>query len=283
MPATLKHRWTLLLTAALILPTVVGGSLPAADPAPTDALLRLNLRTRVETFKGSSAWDEVMVRKELLGRDTAIILCDVWDKHWCQAASSRCDALAKKMVPVLEAARARGVLIIHAPSDCMDFYKDAPQRQRMLAIPAVKPPEPRKLDDPPLPVDASDGGCDDAAPVKPFRAWTRQHPAIPIAEQDLISDKGTEVYSALRERGIKHLIVMGVHTNMCVLHRSFAIKQMTRWGINCILVRDLTDAMYNPKKPPFVSHDEGTELVIQYIEKYWCPSVQSSDLRQVAP
>ncbi len=28
----------------------------------------------------------------------------------------------------------------------------------------------------------------------------------------------------------------------------------------------------------YVSHDEGTELVIEHIEKYWCPSILSSDL-----
>jgi len=65
---------------------------------------------------------------------------------------------------------------------------------------------------------------------------------------------------------------------MCVLGRSFAIRQMTRWGIHCVLVRDLTDSMYNPKKAPFVSHEKGTELIIQHIEKYWCPSILSVDL-----
>src|ERR1035438_7909679 len=66
---------------------------------------------------------------------------------------------------------------------------------------------------------------------------------------------------------------MGVHTNMCVLNRPFAIKRMTALGIRCILVRDLTDAMYNPEDPPHVSHDAGTQLVIEYIEKFWweCP------------
>lgn len=248
---------------------------PRKDP---EGGLKLNLRTRVETFKGSGVWDEAVVRKELAAKETAIILCDVWDKHWCQKASERCDVLAKKMVPVLEAARTKGVLVIHAPSECMDFYKDAPQRKRMLEVPSATPPKPLELPDPPLPIDASDGGCDDVIPVKPFKAWTRQHATIPVAEADLISDKGTEVYSVLKQRGIKNLIVMGVHTNMCVMNRSFAIKQMTRWGIRCILVRDLTDAMYNPKMKPFVSHDEGTELVIQHIEKYWGPSILSADL-----
>jgi hypothetical protein len=53
---------------------------------------------------------------------------------------------------------------------------------------------------------------------------------------------------------------------------------MTALGIRCILVRDLTDAMYNPQDPPHVSHDAGTQLVIEYIEKYWCPTAISADL-----
>ena len=32
--------------------------------------------------------------------------------------------------------------------------------------------------------------------------------------------------------------------------------------------------------PPFVSHAEGTQLVVEQIEKYWCPSVLSKDLAQ---
>jgi hypothetical protein len=71
---------------------------------------------------------------------------------------------------------------------------------------------------------------------------------------------------------------MGVHTNMCVLNRTFAIKQMTKWGIRTVLVRDLTDAMYNPGDRPYVSHDRGTELVVEHIEKYWCPTVVSGEV-----
>ena len=63
-----------------------------------------------------------------------------------------------------------------------------------------------------------------------------------------------------------------------MLNRTFAIKQLRKWDVDCLLVRDLTDAMYNPKKSPFVSHDEGTQLVIGYIEKNWCPSVTSEQL-----
>jgi hypothetical protein len=30
----------------------------------------------------------------------------------------------------------------------------------------------------------------------------------------------------------------------------------------CLLIRDLTDAMYSPQDAPYVSHEQGTELVI---------------------
>ena len=76
---------------------------------------------------------------------------------------------------------------------------------------------------------------------------------------------------------------MGVHTNMCVLNRGFAIKRMTQLGMRCVLVRDLTDAMYDPKDRPFVTHDEGTELVVKFIENYWAPSMLSADLVEGLP
>ena len=184
------------------------------------------------------------------------------------------------MAPVIELARSRGVLIIHAPSETMKFYAQAPQRLTILAIPATTPPAPLPLTDPALPIDDSDGGCD--TPNNPLpvnsRVWTKENAAIRIAPSDLISDDGREVYSALQSRGIKTLLVAGVHANMCILNRTFAIRQMTRWGMRCILIRDLTDAMYNPARRPFVSHEQGTQLVIEHIEKYWAPTVASEDL-----
>jgi nicotinamidase-related amidase len=210
---------------------------------------------------------------------TAVVVCDMWDDHWCKSAAKRCGELAKQAEPVLAAARGRGVTIIHAPSDCMTFYADHPARKRAQAVTKVEPPKPKDIPSPPLPVDDSDGGCDDDPPPKQRKAWTRQHPAITIdPARDFVTDQGAEVYSILKEKGITTLVVMGVHTNMCVLNRSFAIKQMRKWGVDTYLVRDLTDAMYNPKMRPFVPHERGTELIIEHIETYWCPSITGKDL-----
>ena len=239
--------------------------------------LTLRLRTRVQPYKSGDDWRAFEFEEAVAPARAAVVVCDMWDRHWCRGANERVAQMVPRMVQVLDALRRRGILIIHAPSDTMDFYRDAPQRMAILSMPKVEPPEPLKLTEPPLPIDDSDGGCDTPGD-KPFKAWTRQHPAIPVAARDLISDKGAEIYNALRARDATHLLVMGVHTNMCILNRSFAIRQMTRWGLRCILVRDLTDAMYDPADPPRVSHQRGTELVIEHIEKHWCPSTTCASI-----
>ena len=115
--------------------------------------LPLHLRSRVETPPGSGQWNEVTRVQELPAREAAILICDMWDQHWCRSAARRCDEIAHRMAPVIEAARARGVTIIHAPSDCMEFYQDTPQRRRMIDVPYVEPPPPRQIDEPPLPIE----------------------------------------------------------------------------------------------------------------------------------
>ena len=243
----------------------------------TDAVIQLTTHREVPKQTGRNGWraiDEEVVWKTA---ETAIIVVDMWDKHWSWGATERVNVMAPRMNTVLDAARNLGILIIHSPSDVMDFYKDHEARRWALGLPTAKMREPLAHEEPPQPVDASDGGSD-TGEEKSFKAWHRQHPAIEIKPGDAISDNGQEVFNVLTHRGIKNLIFMGVHTNMCVLGRSFAIKAMVRQGFNVVLARDLTDAMYNPYKPPYVSHEEGTRLIIAYIEKFWCPTISSDDL-----
>jgi nicotinamidase-related amidase len=249
----------------------------AAGPASQGRRFRLPLRTEVQAFKGSDLWQAAQLECEFSIQDTAIVICDMWDKHWCSGAAERVGVLAHKMEPVLKICRAAGILIIHAPSDTMDFYKDYPQRRVMLLILRVNPPASLGLTSPALPIDDSDRGCENPGEIEHV-VWTRENSALSIESNDVISDNGDEIYSLLQQKGIKNLLVMGVHANMCILNRTFAIKQMTNWGVHCVLVRDLTDAMYNPRSRPYVSHAQGTELVIEYIEKYWCPTTVSTDL-----
>ena len=64
-----------------------------------------------------------------------------------------------------------------------------------------------------------------------------------------------------------------------LLAEGHAIRALVRRGANVVLARDLTDTMYNPAMPPHVSHDEGTRLVVDYIEKNYCPTLLGEELR----
>jgi nicotinamidase-related amidase len=245
--------------------------------------LHLHLRSHVldRNERGWAVWREEIAERSLPADRVAIVICDMWAQHWSRGAAERVGEMVPRMEGVLAAARAKGVHIVHAPSETMNFYTDHPARQRILALPPVEPPANRKLPDPPSPIDDRDGGSDTGEP-ETGRVWTRQHAGLTIdTERDVVSDNGREVYSYLRHHAIEQVLIMGVHTNMCVLRRSFAIKQMVRWGQPIALVRDLTDTMYNPASAPYVSHDAGTQLVVGYIERFWCPSVSSQEISPI--
>ena len=244
--------------------------------------LTLTLRSQVLTRDKLTreAWKTVTKKAKLVPAETALLLCDVWDKHTQRGAEERLGAMVPRMNRVVKKLRRLGVLIIHSPSDVIDRYKDTQARKNVLAAPPVTPKE-VPHDDPPMPWDKDTSTVSDTLEPKwqgPGYPWTREHAGIEIKDEDAISAKGLEVYSLMQARGIKHLLIMGVHTNCCILHRSFGIKQMVKWGVDIALIRDLTDGIYSPSKPPYVSHDEGTALVIGYIEKFWCPTVLSGEL-----
>jgi nicotinamidase-related amidase len=187
----------------------------STDAAPTGSgTLTLTTRSRKESSPGSGRFESVQQVVRWDPHRSAVIICDMWDKHWCDGATKRVGELAPVMNEIVRAARRRGVFIIHAPSETMAFYQETPQRHRAQQAPkAPAPPASERPAEPPLPIDDSDGGCDTGQPPW-HQAWTRQHPAIEIAPEDAISDNGDELYNLLQQRGIDNVILMGVHTNI---------------------------------------------------------------------
>jgi nicotinamidase-related amidase len=276
------------------------GSIPgailvcAAKPADTitnrpkvPGTLRLKARSRAKDGAANERTLEWPVAR------TAIVICDMWDAHTCAMSAQRVALMAPRMNQVVSAARSLGVMIIHSPSDTMTFYEGTPWRDRMRAARTAPSPFPiinrcpRVPDEERnFPIDDSAGGCDDPV-VKPETGppypWTHENSAIDIVGFDGVSESGQEIYNFCKQEGIDKIVLMGVHTNICILNRGFGARQMTRLGFDVVLARDLTDSMYDPRTRPFVSHARGTELVIEHIEKMWCPSILGEDLTRVVP
>jgi nicotinamidase-related amidase/type 1 glutamine amidotransferase len=279
----MTFRLISLASLGLLLSVAVSSFIPGRSVAAEEQKpLTLHPRSQVETAEGSGRYHSLTKTVEWDAKKTAIVVCDMWDKHWCQGASRRVAEMAPRMNDVLAAARKRGVLIIHCPSDTMDHYKDAPGRKLAQQAPKVEtkvPLEWRRLDpkrEGALPIDDRDGGCDCQPTCRNFKAWSQQIATLKIEPGDAITDSA-EAFYLMRQRGISNVIVMGVHTNMCVLGRPFSIRQMVYQGQNVLLMRDLTDTMYNSRSAPQVSHFTGTDLVVEHIERYWSPTITSSD------
>src|SRR5579875_3553347 len=121
----------------IALVSLVSALLPAF--ASEDAgTLSLALRKRVETRPGSGRFHTIVQPAKWDAKKTAIIVCDVWDSHHCLNAVRRVEEMAPRINQLLDEARNRGVLIIHAPSECMDAYKNHPARQNALKTPRAK-------------------------------------------------------------------------------------------------------------------------------------------------
>ena len=230
---------------------------PARDGS---ANLELTLRSRaaapgekpVAATEKNAAWD---------AKHTAIIVCDMWDQHWCKSAAARVNELAGPMNAMLEGARAKGVLIIHAPSTCTAFYQNTPQRKRALDAPFAKTPVPLATaarwgtawswPDPQregvLPIDDSDMGCDCRTKCEIRSAWTRQNAAIKIAQR-MRSPTTARKPNLLEQHKIDNGILCGVHEHAC--WPSVCHPAAGEVGKNVALMRDMTDTMFNPDARP---------------------------------
>lgn len=210
----------------------------------------------------------------------------MWDTHHCVSAAARVEEMASRMNEVVAALRTRGALVVHAPAGCMEFYRDTPARSRAALAPAATPPVPIDWNDwngareAPLPSSLSGPvpcSCDSTEPCGkggPPYPWTRQTPSIEIAPEDAVTDDGAELFSLLEQSGIADVVVMGVHTNMCVLGRPYGIRQLVYLGKQPLLCRDLTDSFHRDPR----GHSWGTEQAVAHIERHWCPTVTSDQL-----
>lgn len=261
--------------------------------APDDSMLQLHTRHRVPADSSKKEFKPVHETLAWDPHKTALIVVDMWDDHWCKGAAQRVTELAGPMNKVVAKARERRVFIVHCPSTCMDFYKNTAARRRAIEAPLVKPhielansPRwgtawcwPDKSREPQLPIDDSDMGCDCDEHCKIASPWKRQVATIEIDDRrDAVTDNGQELYNLFAEHDIDNVMICGVHLNMCVLGRPFGIRQLVKLGKNVILVRDLTDTMYNHRMRPNVNHFAGTELVVTHVEAFWCPTIESTDL-----
>jgi hypothetical protein len=273
------------LAALLVLSVTAQAVTDSADSTPS-GLLALGLQRQIPTsWRADAGWAPTTEVTHWLANETALVLIDLWDNHWCDAMAQRGVDLSLRVNRTASRLRSRGVHIAHSPSaPALAFYDKTAARARVKHAPHVAPPGPSNTTDPAPAVLQTPGllsGCDSGQTNIGKDEPTRQSALIWIDEQRdgiVNSDDGAEAHSYFQSIGVKHLLYVGAASNMCILHRQDGTLSMSRWGYDVAVVRDEVDAMYSAKDSPYVDHAAANALQVGYIERFVCPTVDSRDL-----
>ncbi len=292
--------------SAYVAAVVIGMAFARMTSADDSAKFSVQLRSQVPIQESDPRFLPMVEQQSWQADRVAVVICDVWDSHHCLNAVRRVGQLAPRIAAFANRMREMGAVIIHAPSDCMSAYETHPCRLRAKnAFASGAAPETMRSwcnsieseRGARYPVDQSDGGEDDdltehaqwhdvleSLGRNPKMPWLEQTPAITIdTSRDYITESGSEIWHILKDQGIEHVLLCGVHANMCILGRPFGLRQLREHGFHAVLVRDLTDTMYNPKQWPYVSHFTATDLVVDHIEQRVCQTIKSNQILGGSP
>jgi hypothetical protein len=200
-----------------------------------------------------------------------LVIVDVWNFHWCKTSTARVAALVPRIAAVTEAAHRMGMTLFWCPSDVADNYVGTIQHEAAMAAPRHPLPQLKEISCPSAP----DGGGCTCGPVhcSVNYGWDGMAAGMVMHEDDFMPNDFETLYSLCVERGITHLIYLGVHTQVCLLGKSIGLLNLSRAGLRCILARDMTDAhgCYDPAKG--ITPDQFTGEVVAHFEKYLAPTI----------
>lgn len=199
---------------------------------------------------------------------TAVVLVDVWATHYIDSWLDRAAQITReRIVPLADAARQAGVLVVHAPSPFVV------ERHHPESMPAQSGTA--QTDDWPP---AGFRGIYRSGEYAAFgrdaeprlsAAHARYETDLKIAEiatpqdgDEVIAD-GDQLHELLRSRQITHLLYAGFATNWCVIGRDYGIIAMNGRGYNIVLVRDATDGV---EFHDTVEAGTATQIAIREIE-----------------
>jgi|EP00966_Prymnesium_polylepis_P089394 hypothetical protein len=182
-------------------------SLVAASAASP---LQTTVRRQHMSAVGRQEWVVNNTVAHWLPSETAVVVVDMWDKHWCASATTRVAELATPMNEYVKAARMAGMTIVWAPSDVTAFYEGTAPRNNTLSLPEAPLPPATPVKAPPLPLGTTtDGGCD--TPCEQRSAWSRQIATLTLEPTDFLIASavpaGTqELWNVLSKRGIRNVV-----------------------------------------------------------------------------
>ncbi|MBN2368608.1 isochorismatase family protein [Candidatus Woesearchaeota archaeon] len=234
---------------------------------------RIIMDVRWQEQDVSGEWVKHEDQIQLNPSETALIVLDMWDNHRCVPAAINVKKLAPGLNEFISAARESGVQIVHSPSATMQYYENYSQYRRLIGYPDEFPETNISLSN-----FSVLGECVETCDNTTCPTWkNRQVSTISIFDSDLIGENKSVLWY-FSEKGIKNILLTGVHTNRCIIDRELGINGLLRHNFAVYLVRDMTDPYHFPDEESNLTHQDVYDLVIEFIERTRCPTVNSSEI-----
>lgn len=265
------------------------------DPGQGSTSSRLHIRPRYHRWHVDPGVDWVETNTHHATLDwsiplsqAAIVLVDVWDRHYLVDTQARADAIIDaRLVPLLADCRKAGLPIIHAPSppqatthpNWVGLNREAPSQST---------PAPKADDWPPREFRGKTGAFRayrrPDEPRDPERARLRAgltiHPRVrPLGDEPVVAT-GDELHALCKQRGILFLLFAGFNTNACILVRDYGTLAMSQRGYEVILIRDCTTGMESSDSQPTLAQTRGAILFLEMFGQY---SITSDEIRAGLP
>lgn len=171
------------------------------------------------------------VRMSLPVVETALVLVDLWNIHFCDSWLERAKRVTVEAVlPVMDAARRAGLTIVHAPSPPVAVQY--PQLRRHTPPPQLPAPT-----WPPAEFVRREGryhafrGPRDQPPGigywwNPLAGQLSLSPVVGVLDDEFVIATGQQLHDLCEERRILHLIFAGFATNWCIVGRDYGMRAM---------------------------------------------------------
>jgi len=203
----------------------------------------------------------------------ALLLIDIWDKHWDTATSTCIKPLIKKINFFAQKFRADKNIVIHCPAGDVQFesrilddnpYTAPPQFSIHDALDEiVKAGFPDKYLPP---IDKKLLGKDDNYNEW---CWGKIHDKLMIDDSDYLSSNSNHILNILKHYGVEEVYYAGMHVNICMLYAyQYSIIEIRKNKIKPIVIEDLCLTL------PVSRKDE----IFKYVKSNICKVVNSEDV-----
>ena len=85
-------------------------------------------------------------------------------------------------------------------------------------------------------------------------------------KRGILSNNNCSIVRYMASQGVKQAYIVGVHANMCFFSRISGVLYLLKYGINPVIVKDMTDTRLTRFQYPFKEHFDANEEFFSYIQ-----------------